>query len=265
VYFNPQWKLPAIGVGSFVAGLAAGWTGSYFRSKKMISDQHEIIAEQERLIENYLQLDEKLNQVTEELRRRTEKAQEVVNLINTFGDKPPIIDEMKETLDDGHPSKEGWEPLPQVEETPVVPQLELVKSIFPAEDERPGEWNQEAEDAARQQFPGRPYIISYEEFADNSFGFNQQTLTFYEGDETLADQNDVPIYNPGENVGIMLFGKGSGDPNIVYVRNKKMKVEYEIIRDTGHFAQERLGLEYEEQEEERDIKHSATRRFRAED
>ncbi len=263
MYFNPQWKLPAIGVGSFVAGLAAGWTGSYFRSKKMISDQYEIIAEQEKLIENYLQLDQKLEQVTKELQNRTEKAQEVVDLINTFGDKPPIIDEMKGTLED-HPSNENW--LPEgVKDVVINPPLELVKSIFPSEDERPDEWNQEAEDAARQEFPGRPYIISYEEFSDNPFGFSEQTLTFYEGDEQLVDPNDVPIYSPGEVVGPLVFGKGSGDPNIVYVRNKRLKVQYEIIRDPGHFAQERLGLEYEEREDEQDLKHSAIRRFRPED
>lgn len=259
MYINPRLHKPLIAFGGLVAGAAAGWTGSYFRTRKMTAYHLETIAamlEENRVLKE--EVEPKIRELRDELRRRTEAIDSVTELVDEATQK--IME---------HPSSENWEPAPlpfePIEDVAVTPPLELVKNVFPDEDDKPEEWNQEAEDAARQSFPGRPYIISYAEFAENSFGFNQQTLTFYEGDEVLTDPNDVVIYAPGEVVGPLVFGKGSGDPNICYVRNKKLKVEYEVIRDPGHYAMVRQGLDIEEQYEEGDIKHSAILRMRRED
>lgn len=259
MYINPRLHTPLIALGGLVAGAAAGWTGSYFQSRRTTSLLQEhigVLEEENRILKE--EVKPKIVELTEELRRRTEAMDSVSSLVDEATKK--IME---------HPSSEDWEPAPlpfePIEEVAVTPPLELVKNVFPDEDDKPEEWNQEAEDAARQSFPGRPYIISYAEFVENSFGFNQQTLTFYEGDEVLTDPNDVVIYAPGEVVGPLVFGKGSGDPNICYVRNKKLKVEYEVIRDSGHYAVVRQGLDIEEQYEEGDIKHSAILRMRRED
>ncbi|UVK59344.1 membrane protein [Gordonia phage Pherobrine] len=92
---------------------------------------------------------------------------------------------------------------------------------------------------------GRPYIISVSEFMDNDTEYNQNTLSYYEGDNVLTDEADQPISNVEGIVGMKnleLFGDGSGDPNIVFVRNDKMQVDFEIARSFGTYAEEVLGV-----------------------
>lgn len=276
-YLNPRLHKPLIALGGALVGTAAGWTGSYFRTRKMTSllQEHiDVLAEENRLLKE--EVHPKIVELMDELRKRTEKMDEVTDLINAAAEEvekdPTSFDDAtddvyeeleKPPLGVGGPVMTAKQ-YQKLEELPAVPPLELIKSVFPDEQDRP-EWDQEAEDAARQSFPGRPYIISYAEFAENNFGFNQAVVTFYEGDEVAVDANDVPYYNVGDILGPLVFGKGSGDPNICYIRNKKLKTEYEVIRDPGHFAIERQGLDIEEKYEDGDIKHSAILRMRRED
>lgn len=268
---NPQLRLPLVGAVGVAIGAAAGWTGSYFRSKKTIVQLLEVIEGYEEMGTKHTELREKLQEATDAMRERSNKLDAVADLIRAHGGE-----EVPQAVVDEHPSAEAWTPKaleltlvePMVEEEKMVevtPAIRKLLNIFPDADERPGEWDQEAEDEARQRLPGRPYIISVEEFGRNDFGFVQQTVTFYEGDDVLVDSHDVPIYDPGAVVGPLVFGKGSGDPNICYVRNKRVKTEYEVIRDTGSFEIEVQGLQIEQGYEETDLKHSAVRRMRSED
>ena len=63
------------------------------------------------------------------------------------------------------------------------------------------------------------------------------TLTYYEGDGVLTDDHDKIITNADELVGpdfAQHFGEYEEDS--VYVRNSKLKVHYEILRDYGAYA-----------------------------
>lgn len=122
----------------------------------------------------------------------------------------------------------------EVEEVTVV-------SAFPDVDET---WNYEEE--LKQRTPDAPYIIHRDEFYAEESGFDHSTLTYYEGDDVLCDENDTPIYNPHQVASPLMFGKGSGDANVVHIRNEKLEAEYEVVRDRGHFAVEVLGAQFEE-------------------
>lgn len=128
----------------------------------------------------------------------------------------------------------------------------------PSTDER---WDQEAEEADRGT--DAPYVISVEEWAANKTGFSQQTLEWYSGDKTLCDEDNVPVYNPEKIVGRLEFGRGSGNPDVVYVRNPSLKAEYEIVRNRGSYMVEVMGVQAEEIAAAEDLKHSQQiRKFR---
>lgn len=108
-----------------------------------------------------------------------------------------------------------------------------------------------------------PYIIHRDEFESNEEGNSQSTLTYYALDDILCDEKDTPIYNHNNLVGELVFGKGSRDISICYVRNPRLGSEWEIIIDHGSFQVQVLGEEVEQRFEDGDIKHSRhPRKFR---
>ena len=115
----------------------------------------------------------------------------------------------------------------------------------------------------RQEVPKRdgniPYVISYDEFMQDTEDYDRQTLTYYSKDDVLVDERDTPIEDYHEYIGPVAldqFGNGSRDPNIVYVRNDKIGMEYEICFDPDSFEATVLGH----------IKHAdKIRRFRLDD
>ncbi len=116
----------------------------------------------------------------------------------------------------------------------------------------------------KNRTPSQPYIINKDEFFSDEVGYTQSTLTYYAGDNILVDEDEAPIYNHRDLVGELKFGHGSGDSNVVYIRNDNRKAEYEVLLDSGLYSVEVLGLEIENNERARDLKHSHNRKFRME-
>lgn len=143
---------------------------------------------------------------------------------------------------------------------PPAPDLEPVtQSIFPDEDD---DWDYEKEEELRKV--SGPYIIHKDEYWAEEKGYQQHTLTYYAGDDIMADENDVPIYGHVKLFGDLKFGHGSGDPNVVYVRNDERRGEYEILRDPQAFAIVVQGLEADAETDQ--LKHSeGPLRFRLDD
>lgn len=116
------------------------------------------------------------------------------------------------------------------------------------------EWNQEEEESERT--PHAPYIISHDEFHNNPTPHRQTTLEYYAGDDVLCDEKQQPIHRQAVVVGKLVFGHGSQDPNVVYIRNEELDAEYEVIRHEGTYQGEVLGIFAEEEAEQADLKHS---------
>jgi hypothetical protein len=90
-----------------------------------------------------------------------------------------------------------------------------------------------------------PYVISLAEFSNDEEDFDKITLRYFEEDDTLTEElrKDTPL--PIESVGaanLLRFGVGSEDEEIVYVRNEKLKIDFEIVRDEGSYTETALGL-----------------------
>jgi hypothetical protein len=112
--------------------------------------------------------------------------------------------------------------------------------------------------------PDVPYVITKDEFYENEYEFTERQLTWYEGDKTLADEQDVPVPAVERIVGednLLRFGWGSGDDTIVYVRNEKMKLNLEISKSTGKFAHEVAGFGQTDHLEHGDRPARRKRRF----
>jgi hypothetical protein len=129
-------------------------------------------------------------------------------------------------------------------------------------------WDYDEEVAKRTE--DAPYILHRDEFYAEEKGYIQVTLTYYEGDNVMTDEDDSPVYNYEVVVGPLKFGHGCDDPNVFHVRNDTREAEYEILRDRGFYSIEVLGLEHEKStdpNEEKHLKHSEdhVRRFRSED
>lgn len=87
---------------------------------------------------------------------------------------------------------------------------------------------------------GNPYIVPVHVFMANELGHSQETLTYYEGDRILSDDQDDPVEDVESTVGMrnLVFGHLSNDENVVYVRNERLTLDFEICRSYGSFAKE---------------------------
>ena len=108
------------------------------------------------------------------------------------------------------------------------------------------EWDWEVEKTIREEGHDEvPYVLHRDEYFENEQGWDQLTLTYFEGDDVLADDHDVPVDDQDAMVGLgnlAKFGHGSGDPNTVYVRNPELHLEIEIIHSDGRFSEQRRGI-----------------------
>lgn len=146
--------------------------------------------------------------------------------------------------------------IPTAEVTVDSPEPAVV-NIFAIDDP---DWDYEAELNNRDN--ETPYILHKDEFFADEMGFRQTTMTYYAGDDIMADEQDTPVYNHSQLMGPLKWGHGSGDPGIVYVRNEKTRQEWEIVLHTGRYEVEVLGNEYAQELAEDELRHSANRRFR---
>lgn len=240
IQLNRAWLLPTVtGVAGLALGAGAGYGLSTMRSKRQYQE----------LEEGYIDLQGKIVHLGQQLKERTTAIEAFTEKLDELAEMEQFRADLKERA--SHPSV-----APEKEPAEVI-------SIFKNDDVE--EWDQDKENAKRDKLQGQPFVISVEEFQSDEFGFTQRTVTYYAKDNTLVDEQDVPIYNHSHVVGELPFGYGSGDPNVVYIRNLRNKTEYEVLRDDGSYAEVVQGLSADQALED-EIRHSAYhRRFRQDD
>lgn len=77
-----------------------------------------------------------------------------------------------------------------------------------------------------------PYPIEPDEHGES--GFAKETLIWYEGDSTLADESGKIIDGPDEVVGLNNLDDFKTS-DVIYIRNETEEVDYEIIRDPSTY------------------------------
>jgi hypothetical protein len=92
--------------------------------------------------------------------------------------------------------------------------------------------------------PAKPYVISYEEFRDENETYSKITLSYFTLDDTLCDERDAPIRDTSI-VGVDFpeyFGEvGIDQPAVIYIRNDKLTVDFEIARREESYTETVLG------------------------
>lgn len=86
-----------------------------------------------------------------------------------------------------------------------------------------------------------PYVISPEEFGEMN-GYTQISLTYFEDDDILSDENGVIIDDPEEIVGDALNHFGDYEEDSVFVRSDPKRCDYEILKDLRSYAEFRSTL-----------------------
>lgn len=110
--------------------------------------------------------------------------------------------------------------------------------------EKVEEYDLEAE--MRKRSADTPYIITQEEFFENEPSYTQVSISYFRGDDVLADEQDDAFQDHSVIGGSdnLRFGYGSNDKNLVYIRNDEIETDFEVTHSYGTFASEVLGLEH---------------------
>ena len=87
----------------------------------------------------------------------------------------------------------------------------------------------------------RPYVIKPEEFGEFE-EYETISLTYY-ADQVLADDNNEPVEDVEETVGFASLGHfGEYEDDSVFVRNDRLKCDYEILLDSRNYADVRKAM-----------------------
>lgn len=229
-YWKKEWTVPAVGAASFLAGALGGVLVTRRKYQIAIDDISEVAFA-----------------TMQDLEVERENNAGLMSSIGALNDR--LNEELKRN--------------DQFRLGVVVPTVEHLEIVDPPESDeqgadRPfdnlGHWT--PEDDEEQRAGDGPYILHEDEYARNEKDYRQVDLTWYEGDHILADDQNVPIYNPPKVVGQLIWGRGSSDPDVLYIRNDANKAEYMVSRNPGSYMSEVQGLEAEERAEQDDLKHS---------
>jgi hypothetical protein len=158
---------------------------------------------------------------------------------------------------------QGRVPYDRPEVIPVeqVPEVQISNVFVEGQAMDRDEFDYETEIANRTE--DNPYIISYEEFNAGEKEYTHDSLTWYDGDDTLADSKDQPILTVDDVVGednMHKFGHGSRDPHIVYIRNDRLQTDFEVVKNNNSFQSAVLGFQHSDKGGSR-----KTPRFRGDD
>lgn len=108
------------------------------------------------------------------------------------------------------------------------------------------EWDQRKEQRLRS--PDAPYVIHYDERHELE-DYQEVSLTYYEADDVLCNERDE-IIDPADRDGLIgeknleRFGHGSNEANLVYIRNDKLEILYEVVKSSNSYAEEVHGFSH---------------------
>ena len=173
---------------------------------------------------------------------------EVDKLVDTGDDEEPShqpvtrTDDGRIVIDDGNPRYDG----------PLSPEeMEEVSGI-----EDSDQLDVYLTEIKERRFVGSidpervTYQISEEEYMDSPDFIDDETLDYYEKDNILASGPEiVPVIEDLINpIVLNSFGKNSrsNDPNVVYCRNDKLRMDYVIERDPGSYQHAVYGVPEED-------------------
>lgn len=132
--------------------------------------------------------------------------------------------------------KRKYELIAQEDRTPKdVDDMDFKKYASIIQKEGYTDYSKTVEEKKGEAFVEKPYVISPEEFGEFE-EYEKISLTYY-ADEVLADENDEEVDDVEEIVGkgsLNHFGEYEDDS--VFVRNDRLKCDYEILLDQRNYS-----------------------------
>ena len=230
-----------------VLSFGAGAGSAYFFAKKKLETKYEQIAAQEIAdAKRYYAALHKTDEFASPISAMEHYVEQVDGLQYRAihpALEPVIDDGSAESADLIARGEELAEQLEAEEETSKLEEAEEVHNVF--EGKTPVDDNFDLEDEMKRRNQYIPYVITHDEFYLGEKDYEQSTLTYYEGDDVLADERDQVINETETTVGnanLLRFGHGSKDNNVVYIRNERLALDFEIVRSNGAYAKEVLGF-----------------------
>jgi hypothetical protein len=138
---------------------------------------------------------------------------------------------------------QGISPAPSVSEEHRKQAQETLRNIFKTKEKTD---TTIPEKEKQQRTEEAPFILEKDEFDEGELEYTQSTLTYYAGDGILTDARDDIIEEVDKTIGdnnVERFGYGSGDPNVLYVRNDVLEIDFEVLRHEGTYKKHVAGLD----------------------
>lgn len=119
--------------------------------------------------------------------------------------------------------------------------------IYDGYDENVSKYIQENIDESDidEDAPSEPYVISRDSYENEYLDFHKNSLVYFTEDKILCDDQDEQIDNIDFFIGeesLMMFGEGSDDEDIVFVRNHKIQCDFEVVREHQSYKENVLGI-----------------------
>jgi hypothetical protein len=115
--------------------------------------------------------------------------------------------------------------------------------ITPEDDQTDKENCESMSRAANDKHGSNPYVISMDDYDNTNPHYDKISIAWYNDDAVLADENEQPVDDVALLVGrcLEMFGHKSGDPDVVYVRNENLGIDYEVIAHHTSYKSAVLG------------------------
>jgi hypothetical protein len=236
-----------------VIGLSAGAVAGYFIAKRQLKAKYAKIADEEisEMRQHYF---EKGKALESEAAKRP-----LGEIVKEQGYSPEEDEEEEEStappmvVRPAFPEPDIRRPLPprskaELDADELAEQAKeaepKTRNVF-QEAEVTHEWDWHKE--RRSRSPEAPYVIHKDEI--DEMDYQVLTVTYYEGDNVICYDNDE-ILDPDKRDEILgednldRFGHGSQDASIVYIRNDKLELVYEVVRSPNWYAEEVHGFSH---------------------
>ena len=243
---------PILLVGVGVAGLAIGAASGYFFAKRRLEElmRRELDEKTEAALEYYKDYYQKVNKV-----EKYATASDAAAALLPDGAPVEVVKALEDYTGasyvepDEEVVVEVQEILVTEDDTDDEPAVVERRNVFvdgvlvdgkPISEEDYPEYDDAAVDLTK------PHIVSKDAFFMNEHDDEQVQITYYAGDDVLADENDDEIGDSDDKVGdhnLKFFGHLSEDINIVYIRNPELGLSFEVARSAGKYSKEVQGFE----------------------
>ena len=219
---------------AFVGGTALGAGTGYFVAAKRLRAMYEVILdeENEKMKEFYSRL-HKTGDYADPVTAADVLVADAAEALNEYQNGRQNVEDEPLTIDDVEVEAQDM-----ITEHGVESVEDVVKRNI---------WHDSSDEKMLEdRDTSKPYVITEAEWAFNENDHDQINLTYFAGDQVLADDADGVIEHVDQIVGILnldRFGVGTDDPNVLFVRNEKLGSDYEIARREDKYKTTVLGLD----------------------